>query len=752
MHIKVGTRGSKLALIQTHSVVDVLEKAYPFHQFEIVVIHTQGDSNLKPLSQIGGNGLFINEIEQQLLDGTIQMAVHSMKDLPCQLKQGLVLSKTWKRADNHDVLILNHENFNEKGVVATGSIRRKKQIQQLYKDIEVVDIRGNVDTRLKKMKEQDLEGLILAKAGIERLNLDVNYKELPYQQMIPSCCQGALAIELREDNIELLEMVNVFCDETSDLEIQTERAFLKEMNSSCQNPIGGYAKVEKGQITFHGLFGLDHLYTACCTGKDPEQVARQVAKDIRKQMSGMVYITGAGPGNIGNVTLKALEVVKKADCILYDRLTPQKLLQYTKEDCECIYVGKASHNHTLKQDQINELMVQKALQYKIVVRLKGGDPFVFGRGYEEVQYLISKGIPYEIISGLSSSIAGPGSLQIPLTHRNVSNGFHVITAHNSKGEYMDIDFESLSKSKETLVFLMGLKKVKEIAKNLIQHGMDENMPIGILSNVCMESNQNQFSTLKDIQNESISVSSPAIIIVGKCVSYHQENSKLYSEKTELVLPKIGKQKSRLAALLDSYIVHEIMVSQIEMIPYKIKEIPDIILFTSQYGIDGFFKYIEDIRKYSHTKFAVVGKKSAQHLKSYGIQADFIPSIYNADTLLNELIINSDQTVYYFSSDKKDEIDQLIDKCNYHKVSVYRNDPCLIPSMNVKYPVIFTCANNVSLFLNSISNLEEFKEKGVAYSIGKKTTERLKEFGVKHIYEAKQASYESLKELICHHEN
>ena len=202
MHIKVGTRGSKLALIQTHSVVDVLEKAYPFHQFEIVVIHTQGDSNLKPLSQIGGNGLFINEIEQQLLDGTIQMAVHSMKDLPCQLKQGLVLSKTWKRADNHDVLILNHENFNEKGVVATGSIRRKKQIQQLYKDIEVVDIRGNVDTRLKKMKEQDLEGLILAKAGIERLNLDVNYKELPYQQMIPSCCQGALAIELREDNIE----------------------------------------------------------------------------------------------------------------------------------------------------------------------------------------------------------------------------------------------------------------------------------------------------------------------------------------------------------------------------------------------------------------------------------------------------------------------------------------------------------------------------------------------------------------------
>ena len=120
--------------------------------------------------------------------------------------------------------------------------------------------------------------------------------------------------------------------------------------------------------------------------------------------------------------------------------------------------------------------------------------------------------------------------------------------------------------------------------------------------------------------------------------------------------------------------------------------------------------------------------------------------------MNELIINSDQTVYYFSSNKKDEIDQLIDKCNYHKVSVYRNDPCLIPSMNVKYPVIFTCANNVSLFLNSISNLEEFKEKGVAYSIGKKTTERLKEFGVKHIYEAKQASYESLKELICHHEN
>lgn len=749
MHIKVGTRGSKLALMQTQSVVDTLSKAHPELSFEIVVIHTKGDKNSRPLCEIGGNGLFIKEIEQQLLKDKIQMAIHSMKDLPSELEPHLTISKCWKREDNHDCLILNHERslsqLKQGATIATGSIRRKKQLLKLRPDLNVVDIRGNIDTRIQKMKDNDYDGLILAKAGCNRLHINETIEVLSYEQMIPSCCQGALAIELKADNVDLINIVNEFCDEKSDIETSCERYFLQEMNGNCKNPIGACASYQDGIISLQAVYGKEQLYYASISGTDAYQVAIQAAKQIRKQMAGTVSLVGAGPGSLDYLTIQAVKKIKEADCILYDRLVPEQVFSFGKEDCEWIYVGKASHQHTLKQEQINALMVQKAMEYKNVVRLKGGDVFVFGRGQEEVEYLKEKGISYEVVCGISSCIAAPSSAGIPLTTRGVSNGFHVMSAHNATGEFKNIDFENIAKSKDTLVFLMGLSKAKEIAQKLMEHGMDSNMPIAIISCATTPYQKNLYSTLSDIQNIDIGLVSPAIIVVGKCVSFHETRTLSKAMKKELFFP--CHEKNQLTKLLSDYKVYEVKVAQIELLPYKLDHIPDIVIFTSKNAVDGFFFGIDDIRKYCHTQFVVVGKATATRLQSYGIKADFIPSCFNAKTLIEELKVNKTDIVDYFSSDIHDEIDGLESVCEYHKIVVYHNSEIECENMYIAHPVIFTSSLNAKRFLKHVSNIEEYKEKGIAYSIGPKTTQTLKEYGIKHILQANEATFQSLKELI-----
>jgi len=169
----------------------------------------------------------------------------------------------------------------------------------------------------------------------------------------------------------------------------------------------------------------------------------------------MVYLVGAGPGDPGLLTVKGLELIKKADCIVYDRLASPELLAYARPDCECIYVGKADRRHTLPQQQINELLVQKNKGYRCVVRLKGGDSYVFGRGGEEGIFLREHGVSFSVVPGISSAIAGAAYAGIPVTHRGVATGFRVITAHNRKDETTDIDYSTMTDSRETLTFFDG---------------------------------------------------------------------------------------------------------------------------------------------------------------------------------------------------------------------------------------------------------------------------------------------------------
>ena len=259
MKYLIGTRGSKLAMAQAEQVKNTLQGAFPQHQFELCVIRTKGDKILdKPLSQIGGKGLFVKEIEEQILSEKVDIGVHSMKDMPSEPAEGLVFTTPWKREDARDVLITREkkslQELSAGAILGTGSLRRQVQIRQLRPDIETVNIRGNVDTRLKKMEEQKLDGIILAAAGLHRLKKqDCISQYFTIEEMLPAPAQGVLALEIRKEDTELKEMLNQFRDAESAFCAKAEREFLSLSGGDCHTPVG--AVCERKSEECYQLYG-----------------------------------------------------------------------------------------------------------------------------------------------------------------------------------------------------------------------------------------------------------------------------------------------------------------------------------------------------------------------------------------------------------------------------------------------------------------------------------------------------------------
>ena len=262
MKIIVGTRGSKLAVTQTNWTIDRLKEKNPGVEFETKIIKTKGDLIQHiSLDKIGDKGLFVKEIEQQLIDGEIDMAVHSMKDMPSSLPEGLKFAHIPKREDPRDVLILKEgykdlDSLPKGATIGTGSKRRKYQLLQARPDLNIVPIRGNVDTRISKIVTENLDGIVLAASGVHRVGLQecISYY-LPTDVMLPAPAQGALAIEIRKDNIEVEKVVNSLMDETTEIQVAAERGFLDGIEGSCHIPIGAYCEVKDEKIVLTGLFG-----------------------------------------------------------------------------------------------------------------------------------------------------------------------------------------------------------------------------------------------------------------------------------------------------------------------------------------------------------------------------------------------------------------------------------------------------------------------------------------------------------------
>ena len=232
---------------------------------------------------------------------------------------------------------------------------------------------------------------------------------------------------------------------------------------------------------------------------------------------GKVYLTGAGPGDLELLTLKALRVVREADVVIYDRLVNIDILKETKEGCECIYVGKENKHHILPQDEINTLLHEKAQKNDVVVRLKGGDSVVFGRGGEEALFLASHGVEFEFIPGVTSAIAVPEMVNIPITHRGKSVSFRVVTGYEAptKG-YAQLDWHSF-KEDETIIFLMGLHQLENICTQLIKVGKPKDYPVAVISRGTLPDEEVIVSTLEHIYELSKNLPTPALIVVGRVV-------------------------------------------------------------------------------------------------------------------------------------------------------------------------------------------------------------------------------------------
>ncbi|MGB5918228.1 uroporphyrinogen-III C-methyltransferase [Arcobacter sp.] len=237
---------------------------------------------------------------------------------------------------------------------------------------------------------------------------------------------------------------------------------------------------------------------------------------------GKVYLTGAGPGDPELLTLKAVNAIKNADIIVYDRLVNKEILDYAKKDVVLKYVGKENKKHTVSQDKINEILFQASQEYENVVRLKGGDPFVFGRGGEEAIYLFERDVKFEIIPGISSSVAVASYAGIPVTHRGITTSFRVVTAHETPDKKISqLEWQTFLND-ETIVFLMGLHNIELISSKLIGLGKDKDYPCAVISKGTTKEQKVVTGTLEDIVEKSKGLKSPAIIIVGKVVKLREQ--------------------------------------------------------------------------------------------------------------------------------------------------------------------------------------------------------------------------------------
>ncbi|CAM3501343.1 uroporphyrinogen-III C-methyltransferase [Marinicrinis lubricantis] len=375
---------------------------------------------------------------------------------------------------------------------------------------------------------------------------------------------------------------------------------------------------------------------------------------------GKVYLVGAGPGDPKLITVKGLEALLKSDAIVYDRLASPRLLSYARPGTEKIYVGKLPDRHTMKQEEINQLLVDLALQGKTVTRLKGGDPSVFGRVGEEADLLVQHEVEYEIVPGITSAIAVPAYAGIPVTHREFNTSFTVVTGHE-KPEKLDstINWEKVSTASDTLIFLMGVAKIGYISEQLIKHGRSPSTPVALIRWGTRPEQETLSGTLEDIAEKvaKAEFKPPAVIIVGEVVRLRErlkwiEKKPLFGRR--ILVTRSREQASELSQQIYDLGGEPVEVPLIRMEPLRhpddqqrIQETLnqleqyDWIIFTSVNGVDYFFNSLQDnhidIRKLGKAKIAAVGPKTAEHLFRKGLIVQQIPERYQQEGVFEQVM-------------------------------------------------------------------------------------------------------------------
>jgi uroporphyrinogen III methyltransferase/synthase len=369
--------------------------------------------------------------------------------------------------------------------------------------------------------------------------------------------------------------------------------------------------------------------------------------------AGMVYLVGAGPGDPGLITLKGAECLAKADVIIYDHLLSEDLLEMAPPGAERLYAGKTAYRHTLEQDAISRLLVEKARQGKTVVRLKGGDSFVFGRGGEEAEALASHNIPYEIVPGVSAAIAAPAYAGIPVTHRKMASSFAVITGHEDprKGG-SSIDWEKLATGVDTLVFLMGMQNLPYITDTLKKHGRRPETPVAVIKDGTTPQQKTVTGTLDNIADrvKKSGVGPPAVIVVGKVAALRGklrwfDNRPLSGRR--ILVTRSRQQAGALSKLLGQRGAVPVELPVIDILPVADFSKLDTAIshldrfqwtvFTSINGVEAFFDRLNhlgrDTRSLGHIKIAAIGPATVAALEQRGIKPEFYPDEYTSAALL-----------------------------------------------------------------------------------------------------------------------
>lgn len=812
MKIRIGTRKSLLALAQTELVAESLRKVCPEIEIEIVRKETSGDRNLSAaLLEFGGKGAFVSEFEEGLLEGRIDIAVHSGKDLPAEIAEGLEIAAVLPREDPRDVLIYrkNLSLSQTQIVVGTSSLRREIQIKKIL-DCQVKLLRGNVPSRLKKLLDSEYDAIILAAAGLKRLGIfdgsgipseeysELKFDFLDFEKMVPAGAQGIIAVECRKNDSSVKSLLSKINHEKTFFEFKTERKILELLECGCHEPTAVFSEIDDGEINIRLLEKVGEgtrLSKISGDVKDCDALIKNLLSKRNEKSN--VYLVGAGPGEPDFITVRGLEILKTAEILVYDNLANPLLLDFAPKDCEKIFVGKIPGRHTKTQEEINSLLVEKALSSsKRIVRLKGGDPFVFGRGGEEILSLEENGISYEVIPGITSAISALESAGIPVTHRKEARSFHVITGHTAQHTALDTQdneterFKSYGKIEGTLVFLMGISNLEKICDSLIEGGKDPSTPVSIVESGTTIRERRTDGTLQSIVKiaSERNVSNPAIIVVGECARHNFVSKLPLSKKkiavtgTRQLVSKISDRLKNLGAL-----VYEAPFIETKLKRESLSQIPDMkkiswLIFTSTNGVKFFFEFLKDsnidFRALSHIKFCVVGNGTGDALREFGFIPDFVPekefTVEQMALEFTEKIIRQ-QNLDVYDEEKililraengSKDLNRVFDenKIQYLDVPLYstqKNDffiDLLNQNLDVLDYMTFASSSGVKSFFetsdsSSVNPLNILSGNCCFVCIGRKTAETLEQFVSKdRIIFSEQCTADGIVEKLVEYAN
>ena len=494
-------------------------------------------------------------------------------------------------------------------------------------------------------------------------------------------------------------------------------------------------------------------------------------------MTGKVWLVGAGPSDPGLFTLKGKAVLQRAEVVVYDALVGQGVLNMIPQEAKLIDVGKRASNHTMQQEKINQVLVDEALKGKRVVRLKGGDPFLFGRGGEELELLVASQIPYEVVPGVTSALSVPAYNGIPVTHRDFCSSLHIVTGHKKKGDLYDIDFEALVRTKGTLVFLMGVSALGDICRGLILQGMDEDMPAAILQKGTSAAQKRIVATVSTLEAEvkRQGIETPAIIIVGKVCALAGEfewyeklalagKKILVTRPKELISKMAQKLREKGAEVLELPAVRTIPISPNEKLDASFQELSsyDWIAFTSPTGVRIFFDALKkagkDIRALAGVKLAVIGTGTKNEIEARGLFADLMPELYDGQALgaklaekcrpgekvlLPRAAIGNQEILKELNRVEGIQVNDVATYDTFYESQKLIDEKAEFENGSIDYAV-FTSASTVRGFAKAVAGLDFSLVKAVC--IGKQTKAEADGLGME-TYMAKKATMDSVVECV-----